>query len=193
MTDVLLVRHGRTEWNQVGRLQGHEDIPLDDVGTAQAAAAAQALAGEGWQQIVSSPLARALATAELIARACGLAAPVTEAAFVERSYGAASGMYDHEVRARWPDRRWPDGESRDDVYRRARPALDRLAAAAPDGRVIVVAHGGLIRSLVAGLEGRPDDERDGVVNLGASLLRSDGPDGWTVRYYNRSLAPSAPR
>ena len=38
MTDVLLVRHGRTEWNQVGRLQGHEDIPLDDVGTAQAAA-----------------------------------------------------------------------------------------------------------------------------------------------------------
>ena len=186
MTELLLVRHGETAWNASGRLQGREDIPLNDVGTAQAAAAAQGIARESWDAVVSSPLSRALGTAELIARACGLPAPTTDPDLVERHYGEASGMYDHEIRARWPDGTLPGSESRADVYRRARPALDRLAGRWPAGRVVVVSHGGLIRSVVMGVEGQTESSRKNVANLGCTLIRSNDPHQWTVVYYNRA-------
>ena len=141
MSELLLVRHGRTEWNQLGRLQGREDIPLDDVGTAQAATAARVLADEHWDAVVSSPLGRALGTAELIATACGLPAPATDPNLVERHYGLAAGLPDHEVTARWPDWILPGSESRQEVYDRVRPVLLRLVAAYPSGRVVVVSHG----------------------------------------------------
>jgi uncharacterized phosphatase len=198
MTQLLLVRHGRTEWNQLGRLQGREDIPLDDVGTAQAAAAARVLAEERWDAVVSSPLGRALGTAELIASACGLPMPTTDPDLVERHYGLAAGLHDHEVTARWPDWVLPGSESRLEVYDRARPVLSRLAREYPSGRVVVVSHGGVIRSVVMGVEGWPARHRRGMDNLGATLLRTDGDSsdadgntadaGWTVAYYNRLLA-----
>lgn len=187
MTELLLVRHGRTEWNELGRLQGREDIPLDDVGTAQAVSAARVLAQQRWDAVVSSPLGRARGTAELIAAACGLPAPSTEPDLVERHYGLAGGLFDHEVTARWPDWVLPGSESRLEVYDRVRPALDRLADAHPGGRVVVITHGGVIRSVVMGIEGWPEARRPGVDNLGATLLRTN-EDGWKVAYYNRLLA-----
>lgn len=187
MTELLLVRHGRTEWNAIGRLQGREDIPLDDVGTAQAAAAALMLAEEHWDAVVASPLGRALGTAELIASACGLPAPSTDPDLVERHYGLAAGLHDHEVTARWPDWVLPGSESRLEVYDRVRPVLLRLAGAYPSGRVVVVSHGGVIRSVVMAVKGWPDQKLPGMDNLGATLLRShDG--GWELAYYNRLLA-----
>ena len=186
MTDLLLVRHGQTHWNATGRLQGREDIPLNDVGTAQAAAAAHGIAREAWDGVVSSPLRRALGTAELIADACGLPAPTTDPDLVERDYGQASGMYDHEIHARWPDWVLPGSETRVDVFHRARPALERLAARHPDGRFVVVSHGGLIRSVVMGVEGQTESLRDNIANLGTTLLVSNGSGGWTVAYYNRA-------
>ena len=186
VTDLLLVRHGETSWNATGRLQGREDIPLNDVGTAQAAAAARGIAHESWDAVVSSPLIRALGTAQLIADACGLLAPTTDADLVERSYGEGSGMFDHEIRARWPDWVLPGSETRIDVVRRAMPALDRIAARHPDGRVVVVSHGGLIRSVVMGIEGQSESARENIANLGTTLI-SNGPGHWTVAYYNRSV------
>jgi uncharacterized phosphatase len=186
VTELLLVRHGRTEWNALGRLQGREDIPLDDVGTAQAAAAARGLARERWDAVVSSPLVRALRTAEIIAAACALAPPRTDVDLVERDYGQASGLFDHEITARWPDWVVPGRESRDQLYARAAPVLDRLVRAYPDERVIVVSHGGLIRTLVMGIESAPESSRGSIANLGTTLLRADGDRHWSVVYYNRA-------
>ena len=125
---------------------------------------------------------RALGTAELIARACDLPAPTTDADLVERNYGEGSGMYDHEILARWPDWVLPGSETRADVFHRAMPALDRLADLWPDGRVVVVSHGGLIRSVVMGVEGESESTRENVANLDphrSSRLCVD------VDYYNR--------
>jgi uncharacterized phosphatase len=112
--------------------------------------------------------------------------PITDADLVERGYGEASGMYDDEIRSRWPDWILPGSETRADVCHRAMPALDRLAKLWPGGRIVVVSHGGLIRSVVMGVEGQSESARENIGNLGLTLLSSDSPDRWTVVYYNRS-------
>jgi uncharacterized phosphatase len=187
MTELLLVRHGRTEWNELGRLQGREDIALDDVGVAQAAAAARGLAREHWDAVVSSPLVRALRTAQLIAEACALPAPQTDADLLERDYGQASGLFAREVSDRWPDWVLPGSETPAQLYARGAPVLDRLAGAYPNGRVVVVSHGALIRSVVLGIESAPESARESIANLGTTLLRGDQDRDWSVVYYNRAV------
>jgi broad specificity phosphatase PhoE len=73
MTCIILVRHGQTEWNRVERFRGHADVPLNEIGLAQAGATGQRIAEE-WQPtaIYSSPLSRAVKTAEAIAKHCNL-------------------------------------------------------------------------------------------------------------------------
>jgi probable phosphoglycerate mutase len=147
MTDLVLVRHGETEWNRLGRVQGLSDIPLNDTGRRQAQEAGDRLRSEHWDAIASSPLARAAETAEIIARAVGLPAPELVEALVERNYGEAEGLTGEEI-----DRRW-DGvlkarESREAVLERVVPALLALADRHPGQRVLVVSHGGVIGSLV---------------------------------------------
>lgn len=147
MTDLVLVRHGETEWNRLGRVQGRTDIPLNDTGRRQARAAGRRLRGEHWDGIASSPLARAAETAEIIAHEVGLGAPELVEALVERDYGDAEGLTGEEL-----DRRF-DGvlaarESRESVLGRVKPALVALAERHPGSRLLVVSHGGVIGSLV---------------------------------------------
>ncbi|MCU1474975.1 histidine phosphatase family protein [Amnibacterium sp.] len=147
MTDLVLVRHGETEWNRLGRVQGLSDIPLNETGRHQALEAGDRLRSEQWDAIASSPLARAAETAEIIARKVGLPAPELVEALVERNYGEAEGLTGEEI-----DRRW-DGvlkarESREAVLERVVPALLGLAERHPGQRVLVVSHGGVIGSLV---------------------------------------------
>jgi broad specificity phosphatase PhoE len=72
VTTLLLVRHGETDWNAEGRLQGHTDMPLNDLGRRQARALADELAGDGIEAVYSSDLARASETAEIVAERLGL-------------------------------------------------------------------------------------------------------------------------
>ena len=91
MTEVYVVRHGETDWNKQGRLQGQEDIPLNEKGRAQALACGRALEKTRFQGIFTSPLSRARETAEKIAQfqAC----PVSQdTGLLERDYGALSGL-----------------------------------------------------------------------------------------------------
>ncbi len=147
MTDLVLVRHGETEWNRLGRVQGLSDIPLNETGRRQARDAGRRLRSQHWDAIVASPLARAAETAEIIAREVGLPGPELVEALVERNYGEAEGLTGEEI-----DRRWGGElkarESRESVLERAVPALVALAERHPDSRVLVVTHGGVIGSLV---------------------------------------------
>ena len=147
MTDLVLVRHGETEWNRLGRVQGLSDIPLNETGRRQAQEAGVRLRSEHWDAIASSPLSRAAETAEIIGREVGVPAPELVEALVERNYGEAEGLTGEEI-----DRRW-DGvlqarESREAVLERVVPALLALAERHPGQRVLVVSHGGVIGSLV---------------------------------------------
>ena len=143
----MLVRHGETEWNRIGRVQGLSDIPLNDTGRAQARHAGKRLAGERWDAVATSPLARAADTARILAAELGLPEPEVVDALVERNYGDAEGLTGAEIDARYGGT-VQARESRDQVVERVRPALLALAERHPGGRVLVVSHGGVIGSLV---------------------------------------------
>ena len=161
MTTILLARHGETDWNREGRFQGHADPPLNRTGRAQAVDLSVALMAEQLAAVYSSPLRRALETAEVLAASHGLE-PVPVDDLREVDVGSWSGLTRPEVEerfpaqfARWLDygQGWEDGETYEEMGRRAVDALLRLAAAHDGERVLAVTHGGPIRAAFAFADG----------------------------------------
>ncbi len=148
------IRHGQTDWNLHGRIQGSSDIPLNDTGRAQAHAAAARLAEERCEVIVSSPLQRARETAQIIATDLGLELGPAYPDLVERDYGEVEGLDDAECRRRYPERNYPGAESFTAVTERGRRALDAIAAEYGDREVIIVSHGSIIRYTLESIAGR---------------------------------------
>ncbi len=148
----FLVRHGETDWNVPGRMQGESDIPLNNEGRAQAKRTAELLKGKNIGLIISSPLARAKETAEIIAKEIG-AEIIYEPGFTEKRYGAADGMHYHEVREKYGDLRDYEvtpiegAETFKEVETRAKAALARHKQNHQGKNVVIVAHGALIRAL----------------------------------------------
>lgn len=163
MTVFALVRHGETDWNRERRIQGSTDIPLNDIGRGQAHATGALLASRRWTALVASPLSRAAETARLIGEHVGLGDPEIEPRFAERDYGAAEGLTGPEIDALFPDgMHVPGRESREAVAERAVAALHDLAARHPGEAVIVVAHGGVIRSVLETID--PGRHREPITN-----------------------------
>ena len=149
MTHLVLIRHGQTDWNLAGRIQGSSDIPLNDTGRQQAREAGRRLAADRWDAIVSSPLSRAMETARIIGAEVGIDEITAIPALVERSYGTAEGMTDTDLDALRAEGQQVRGrETRGEVVRRVRPALIELAESRPDQSILVISHGGVIGSLV---------------------------------------------
>jgi broad specificity phosphatase PhoE len=140
VTTLFLVRHGETDWNAEGRLQGHTDRPLSDYGRRQARQLAEELEGEELEAIYSSDLARARETAEIVGERLGL--PVAlEPELREKDWGTWEGLNAVER-----DRVEFVGESTEAHQERMLRALRRIADRHPgDGRVLVVTHGGSMR------------------------------------------------
>ena len=172
MTLLYLVRHGETDWNRARRIQGSTDIPLNRTGRGQAATTGALLARREWDGIYSSPLSRAFETAGIISAAAGLGEPQVIDAIVERNYGTAEGMTGFEI-----DRRFPPGtevpgrESRDEVAERVLPALLHLADEHPNQSLIVVSHGGVIRSILSAVH--PESSREPIRNGSIHSFRHD--------------------
>jgi broad specificity phosphatase PhoE len=153
MRQILLVRHGETEWNALGRLQGHTDIPLNETGRAQARSLAAGVEGTGIAAVVTSDLARARETGEIVAAALGLGAPAIEPALRERRFGVFEGLTRDECAAQHPEawRAWqarsgepPGAEPQALAVARVAEALVRIAAG-EGGPALVVSHGGVMR------------------------------------------------
>lgn len=150
MTTILLVRHGETDWNLHRRLQGHADTPLNDRGREQAGALAAELAHEPIDAVYSSDLVRAHETARIVAERHGLHVTAIDA-LRERNFGTWEGLSDDEIEARFPERQdgvLGDGETREEMAHRVLDALQRIAEQHPDGRVLVVSHGGPLRAVL---------------------------------------------
>jgi probable phosphoglycerate mutase len=150
---LLLVRHGQTEWNARGLMQGQTaDIPLTDLGHAQSAAAADQLATLGPGALVSSDLLRARQTAEHCATATGLPLVVTDA-LREQGYGVLEGRPSRELWdvVDWTDPHWAadGGESLAQLHARVAAYLERLRADPPADVVALVTHGDTIRAAQA--------------------------------------------
>ena len=161
MTTILLARHGETDWNLEGRFQGHADPPLNDTGRAQAAELAAELAGVELAAVYSSPLRRAFETAVLVAAAHDLA-PSAIDALREVDVGSWQGLTRAELEARFPEQferwldygqGWRDGESYEEMGRRAVAALLEIGAAHDGERVLAITHGGPIRAAFSFADG----------------------------------------
>ncbi len=171
-TQMLVVRHGQTTWNAEKRWQGRADSPLSALGTAQAEWAAKVL--DPFDLVVTSNLSRARDTGAIIAEALGASVEV-EADLAERDVGEWTGLTFDEIEEGWPgalaNGGHPNGwEADDTVADRAIGALERIAKAHPDERVLVITHGGLIRSLERGL----GLDSPYLANLGGLWVTVDG-------------------
>lgn len=158
MTELLLIRHGETDWNVEKRLQGHWDVALNDGGRRQAAALGKALLAEPLDAVIASDLQRAIATAEAIAKPRGMPVRI-EPALRERCYGAFEGLCYRDISERYPeayatwqsrdvDARYPEGvrpaETLREFSRRSIDAVLRLAEEYRHKRIAIVTHGGVL-------------------------------------------------
>ena len=149
MTRFFLVRHGETEWNRLRKIQGISDIPLNDTGRSQAAALGDILSKHRFDLIVSSPLSRALETAQIVARKLGMPAPLVIQDLVERNYGEAEGSSGLELDTLYPPgTEIPGREDRADVTKRVVRTIHDLAIRHPEADILAVAHGAVIRCVV---------------------------------------------
>lgn len=157
-TRLLLVRHGETAWNAVGRVQGQLDVPLSPKGVWQAGSLAQHLAQrreiEPIDAVISSPLARAWLTAQTVAQALGLELQV-DARLSERAFGIFEGHTLEEISARWPmefaqwrarDAQWviPQGESGEQFIQRSLAGLRDCSQRWAGKTLVLVVHGGVL-------------------------------------------------
>lgn len=156
VTDLLLVRHGLSEWNVLGKWQGWADIPLAEAGEAQAREAQAVLADLGITAVVHSGMQRTKRTAEVLAECLDLPIEV-ETGLKEYDVGDWSGRTRPEIEARWPGAldAWfegrlpatPGGESREGFADRLLDALRRVALTHPGGTVLCVTHGGAVGTI----------------------------------------------
>ena len=150
MTSIILVRHGRTEWNREERFRGRADLALDETGIKQAEATADRLANCGAVAIYSSPLRRTLMTAQPIASRLALSVQSLDS-LIDIDYGAWQGLSTHEAFERDSDlyNRWiarpheaifPQGEGLQHVRDRVGMVIDKVLTEHKDQIVILVSH-----------------------------------------------------
>jgi len=168
MTCIVLVRHGQTEWNRVERFRGRADVPLNETGLAQAEATGWRVASE-WKPIAiySSPLSRAVKTAEAIARHFSLPVQI-HPGIADIDFGQWQGLTPDEVKTHWPEihhawyyaphtARIPGGETLDDLRTRGMTAVNELAARHAGQTIVLVGHTVINRVILLGVLGLGND------------------------------------
>lgn len=196
-TDLLLIRHGETDWNRARRLQGHRDIALNEEGLRQAERLGKALAGESLQAVFSSDLQRARQTAQAVARHHGLAV-MEDARLRERCYGICEGLTygeiaDHHPRhyaawqAREPDFVPQDGESLRYFSERVAQTVVELATLHV-GTIAIIVHGGVLDALYRAARDMPIQapRNFDLPNAGINRLRCEGDRLHLVKWADTS-------
>lgn len=187
MTELLLIRHGETDFNRQLRFQGHLDSPLNTLGHAQAARLAARLRDETFDAVFSSDLARARQTAAPLIALNGQ--PLhTDAAWREQSFGVMEGLDAASIRSQHPahwaawarhdaDTAPEGGESYRAFHQRVMQALQQLVQARAGQRLAVFTHGGVLDMVWRQAHGLPlAGPRSCVIpNAGVNRLRWDGP------------------
>ncbi len=185
----MLLRHGRTAWNAIGRGQGHADVELDDLGHAQAAVAGPWVARHAPAALWSSDLARARQTAAYVEKATGLVATL-DPRLREFDLGERTGLTMPEFAEQFPEQHdaWhrgvhdavPGAESTEQVHRRIVPALRELVASVDGGETaLAVTHGAALRVALVALLGWPEElgrSLRGMGNCAAAVLETAGDD-----------------
>lgn len=159
MTKVILVRHGQTEWNILGKYQGHSDIDLSALGLEQANLLTQRFANQKIDAIYASDLKRAIKTAEGIANTHQLSLHIIPE-LREISFGDWEGLDYNTINSKWPGEMEcffnnadsvviPNGETFCEVEQRSCNVVQKIIEHHPDQTIVIVSHGGTIRTLLA--------------------------------------------
>lgn len=183
--NIILLRHGETDWNQAGRLQGHMDIPLNENGRLQISHAAEILAGfgPGIDFIISSPLSRARESAEIVADRLAYAKAdiLVEPLLVERGFGAGEGLTAAERSEKYPDDSYPGMESFEDLLERARSAFGRIVTSFRDKQnILVAAHGAILYAVVTAVT-------EGKIAYGGKKVQFLPGSIHLIRYWDGSV------
>jgi probable phosphoglycerate mutase len=189
MALIILVRHGQTEWNRIERFRGRADVPLNETGLAQAEATGRRVAVE-WRPVViySSPLSRAVKTAEAIARHFNLPVQI-HPGLADIDYGEWQGLTPDEAKQRWPQEidAWyhtphlahiPGGEMLDDLRVRGMACVHELAARHEGQMVVLVGHTVINRVILLGVMGLGNDRfwRLRQDTCAINVIEADGGD-----------------
>jgi uncharacterized phosphatase len=162
---ICLLRHGETDWNNLGKLQGKEDIPINNTGIKQIEETIKYLKEFDWKIIITSPLLRAKTSAEIISKGLGNIKIHEEINFIERDYGKASGMTTEEIKLNFPDGKWIGTESFEILQNRMVNTVLKYIHEYEGNNIIVVSHGAAINSVLAYLS-------KNQIGTGKTILRN---------------------
>ncbi|MFX3646520.1 MAG: histidine phosphatase family protein [Paenibacillus sp.] len=183
---IGLIRHGLTDWNAAGRIQGQTDIPLNGEGRKQAEQLGRRLLTEEyqWDYIITSGLSRAQETGEIISKLLNVPMLEPDARLKERAFGQIEGLTSEERIARW-GKSWDTldlgQEQIADIQTRALASVEDLWSAYPDQNVLIVTHGAFLANLLTALFKDRYTERIG--NLSLTILEKERED-WSPLLYN---------
>lgn len=154
--NIYLLRHGETDWNKEGRLQGHTDIPLNQNGRRQIKHIAEAIdhLGLGIERIIASPLSRACESAEIVAKQLAYEKEniLVEPLLIERCFGAGEGKTITERAEKYPGDNYPQMESFHDLIARAHLAFEKIVDLYDDKQnVLLVAHGAILYAMLTAI------------------------------------------
>jgi len=184
LTILGLVRHGTTEWNVTGRLQGQNDIPLNEDGRQQARMLGERIRSERWDVLVTSDLIRAKETAETIAGIAGIVPLRIDRRLRERTHGRLDGTTLEERIAAW-GKDWASLdhgiESDERMYERGIACLHQLAAEYAGKRILVVTHGAFIVTLLMRM--LPVMPEGYIQNASVTIVNKKS-EGWECALFN---------
>lgn len=184
MTTVYLVRHGETDWNVEGRLQGIQDTSLNEMGKKQAHACGAFLKTMNWDVLVSSPLKRAMETATTINEYVEKEQIVTINELKEKDFGHASGKTKEEIELAFPDGIVTGMEEDNRFKDRVLGALNSIREEFSNKTVLVVAHGAVIHSILDSIsEGQYGHGKSRIDNGGISHLQFIH-NKWVINDFN---------
>ncbi|MFD9627177.1 histidine phosphatase family protein [Peribacillus muralis] len=184
ITTICLVRHGQTDWNAQGKLQGQTDIPLNGLGKIQARQCGEFLMKENWDVIITSPLIRARETADIIA--LNINVPVIEKIeFIEKNFGAAEGLTAEKREAAFKDKAYPGQESEQSLTSRLMKGLQEIQEEYPERKVILVAHGAVIHFILRLMSNQSIVSNEmRLSNACLSTIRFE-VDSWIIKDFNQ--------
>ncbi|WP_210139488.1 histidine phosphatase family protein [Staphylococcus sp. GDY8P120P] len=146
MTKICFIRHGETDWNIAGKLQGRTNIPLNESGILQAQACGECLTPNEWDLIITSPLLRAKETGQIIQQKLDI--PLYEmASFIEVAFGDAEGLTQHERALQFPDRNYPNKETESMITDRFLNGMRTVHEDHANQNILIISHGAFIKAI----------------------------------------------
>jgi probable phosphoglycerate mutase len=193
---ICIARHGETDWNRLGILQGWLDVPINALGRQQAVTLAKNLARENFSAVWTSPLARALETAQIVASALHLPPPSSHVGLREKHFGAVQGVPKNElaelnpalleqILRRNPAAEFVGGETMDEFADRVIEAIEDIGARHRGERILVITHGWVMDVVTRHIAGHP---RHAVLHV----KRKNGESVWVAVAQTIQAATTAP-